>query len=337
MRWGEPANLIRLGLMRGVLPAFGLARIQYVLTPLSIGIYVALASAFAAGSWGLPAEGWLGIPIALVMSNWLAAFIMLALVHAGRYRVPPAPLSPPRIVDLIHLGLPLGVLTAIDGLFFFTTTLLVGHLGAATLAAHQIVMSFGSIAAATAASCGDAAAVRIGFRRGRRAWEDARHAGFVAIAMSVTMTSATAIAISTFPDFFLGLFISVKAPENQAIVAVARSLILFSSLFVFVEGFFGAGMGTLRGLEDIRFPMLLAPIVYWGVGMPVGFGLSSGLRWGAVGLWCGMVTSLSLSALVLVWRYARRSRHASLPALVEAPVPTHEPLLAPGISHGDNG
>ena len=33
MRWAEPANLMSLGLMRGVLPAFGMARILYLLTP----------------------------------------------------------------------------------------------------------------------------------------------------------------------------------------------------------------------------------------------------------------------------------------------------------------
>jgi hypothetical protein len=49
-----------------------------------------------------------------------------------------------------------------------------------------------------------------------------------------------------------------------------------------------------------------------------------------------MVTSLSLSALVLVWRYARRSRHPSLPATLDAPAALPEPLFAPTISRGDN-
>jgi multidrug resistance protein, MATE family len=337
MRWAEPANLLRFGLMRGILPAFGLARIQYVLTPVSIAIYVAAARVLATGFGIAPAQGWLGIPIALVITSWIAALVLLGLVHGTRHRrrVPLASPSLRHLAELLRLGLPIGIFTAIDGLFFFATTILVGRLGAATLAAHQIVMSFGSIAAVAAASCGDAAAVRIGFRRGRRAWTDARVAGFVAIAMSVTMTTATAIAIAIWPNVFIGLFISVHAPENQAIVRVAQSLILFSSLFVLVEGFYGAGTGTLRGLDDIRFPMLLAPVVYWGIGLPVGYGLSSLLQLGAAGLWCGMVTSLSLSALVLVGRYVWRSRRPSLPAAVGVPTRRCEPPLVPTLSGGD--
>jgi MATE family multidrug resistance protein len=339
MRWGEPANLIRLGLMRGVLPAFGLARALYALTPLSIGIYIAVSLLLAKGGLGLPARGWLGIPIAMVVANWISALIMLGLVHGTRCRerVPLARASLADIGATLRLGLPFGILQTIDGLFFFTITLMMGRLGAAALAAHQIVMSYGSIAAAFAASCGDAAALRIGFRRGQRAWADARAAGFVAIAISVTLTTAAAAAISTFPDVFLGFFINVNAAENRAIVVVAQSLTLLSSLFVFVEGFFGAGMGALRGLDDIRFPMLVAPIVYWGVGLPVGHGLSSNLHLGATGLWCGMVTSLSLIALVFVWRFTLRSHLAFLSRVGRTPTALRKPLLAPATCHGDNG
>jgi MATE family multidrug resistance protein len=338
MRGGEPANLIRLGLMRGVLPAFGLARALYALTPLSIGIYIAVSLLLAKGGLGLPARGWLGIPIAMVVANWISALIVLGLVHGTRCRER-VPLGRASLADIgatLRSGVAVRDIADDRRPVLFRDHADDGAPGGRALAAHQIVMSYGSIAAAFVASCGDAAALRIGFRRGQRAWADARAAGFVAIAISVTLTTAAA-AISTFPDVFLGFFINVNAAENRAIVVVAQSLTLLSSLFVFVEGFFGAGMGALRGLDDIRFPMLVAPIVYWGVGLPVGHGLSSNLNLGATGLWCGMVTSLSLIALAFVWRFTLRSHLALLSRVGRTPTALRKPLLAPATCHGDNG
>ncbi|MBV8839707.1 MAG: hypothetical protein JO000_24505, partial [Alphaproteobacteria bacterium] len=99
MRWGEPASLITLGLMRGVLPAFGLARILYLLTPASLVVYAIIAIALSKGILGLPPLRWLGVPIALVATRWLAALVMLAMVHASRHRRY-VPLAPPRLSAL---------------------------------------------------------------------------------------------------------------------------------------------------------------------------------------------------------------------------------------------
>ncbi|MEN3375398.1 MAG: multidrug resistance protein family, partial [Hyphomicrobiales bacterium] len=171
MRWAEPANLIALGLMRGVLPAFGLAPILYLLTPATIVIYAAIATALAKGAFGLPPMDWVGIPVALVVAKWLAALVMLVMVHATRCRRY-IPLAAPRfsvLGPMLRVGVPFGVVQALDTLFFFTTTLMIGRLGAVPLAAHQIVMNYGTITSSFAVSSGDAAALRIGFFRGRHA------------------------------------------------------------------------------------------------------------------------------------------------------------------------
>jgi MATE family multidrug resistance protein len=197
---------------------------------------------------------------------------------------------------------------AVDGAFFLVVSLMVGLLGSAALAAHQIVQNFGQIAYALAAACGDAAALRIGFRRGAKRLADARLAGFAAIAMSVAGMALMAATVFAFPEFFLGLFIDVAAPSNNETVAFALSLIPLASLFVLMDGLYGAGMGVLRGLNDTRFPMVLVGVVYWGLGLPIAYGLSSGLGLGLVGLWGGLVISLSLVGLALVVRYAWLNR-----------------------------
>jgi MATE family multidrug resistance protein len=332
MRWAEPANLITLGLMRGVLPAFGLARILYLLTPLTLLVYAGIAIALSKGAFGLPSMSWVGIPVALVVAKWLSAFVMLAMVHATRSRRH-IPLAAPRLSVLgpmLRVGIPLGIVQALDTLFFFTTTLMIGRLGAVPLAAHQIVMNYGTITSSFAISSGDAAALRIGFFRGRRAFADARRAGFIGMVMSLAMTSIAATFVALYPDFFLGLFLDLKAPETQSIVAVARSLALMSILWVLVDGVYVASLALPRATDDNRFAMLAVPFVYWGIGLTTAYVLSTPMQLGLIGYWYAFILALTLNAMILIARFAwvtRPSSHAIVergPALVDpVPGPTH--------------
>jgi MATE family multidrug resistance protein len=315
-----------------------MARILYLLTPVTLVVYAAAAIVLSRGVFGLPPMSWLGIPVALVAAKWLAAFVMLAMVHATRCRRQ-IPLAAPRMSVLgpmLRVGVPLGVVQALDTLFFFTTTLMIGRLGAVPLAAHQIVMNYGTITSSFAVSSGDAAALRIGFFRGQRAFADARRAGFVGMVMSFAMTSTAAICVALFPDFFLGLFLDLKAPETQPIVAVSRSLALVSILWGLTDGVYVASLGLPRATDDNRFAMLAVPFVYWGLGLSTAYVLSSTLQLGLVGYWYAFVLALTVNALVLIARFAWVSRPA-LQAMVEPPTRSHGPVLvrpASGLQHG---
>lgn len=323
MRWAEPANLISLGLMRGVLPAFGLARILYVLTPLSLVIYAGGSILLDKGAFGLPPLGWLGIPISLVVSRWVTAGVMLAMVHATRHRRH-IPLVLPRmsaLLPMLRVGVPIGITQGLDTLFFFTTTLMIGRLGAIPLAAHQIVMSYGTLVSSFAISSGDAGSLRVGFFRGGRAFADARRAGFIGMAMSVAVTSIAAVAVASFPDFFLALFIDIHAPQNQAVVAASRELIFVGIAFVLVDGVYLASLGLPRATQDNRFAAIAVPVVYWCLGLSTAYLLSSSLNLGLIGFWYGFILALTLNAVVLTARFAwvsRLDRAAAFPVLASA-------------------
>lgn len=306
MRWAEPANLLSLGLMRGVLPAFGLARIQYLLTPFALAVYVAGAFLLSRGTVGLPPIGWIAIPIAMVASRWVTALVMLAIVHATSHRKN-IPIIAPRLSVLgpmLRYGVPLGIVQALDTLFFFTTTLMIGRLGAVPLAAHQIVMGYGVLTSSFAVSAGDAGSLRISYLRGMRSFADARRAGFIGMILSLTMTSLSALLVFLFPDFFLGMFIDLDAPQNQAVVSASRELFYLCLFWILADGVYLAALGLPRATDDNRFAAFAVPFVYWGIGLPTAIVLSSVLQLGLTGYWYGFVLALGGNALVLTIRYA---------------------------------
>ncbi len=322
MRWAEPANLIRLGLMRAALPALGLASILFVLTPISIAVYVLLGFGLVSGHGGLPEVGWLGIPWAFVLVSWAGALVMLAVVHLGprRRKVPFGIAGVKGLFHVFGRGLPIGMMQAIDNVYYLTLTLLIGQFGAATLAAHQIALNFGTIAWAFASAFGDAGALRIRYRRGARAMDDAWRAGNVASTLSILSMTAAALVVAAFPATFIGLFLDARLPENASTVAIATTLIPFAAGFIFADGLYGAGMGVLRGLDDNRFAMIASALGYWGVGMPLACLFAFWLGYGGVGIWMGIVCGVTLVGSVLLARFAWQSRHFEAAAPVAAAV-----------------
>lgn len=312
MRWAEPANLVRLGLMRSALPALGLASILFALTPATILVYVLLGFGLVAGHAGLPAIGWLGIPTAFVVVSWASAAVMLAAVHLGPRRAK-VPFGIGGVGGLAHVfgrGLPIGTMQAIDNTYYLALTLLIGQFGAATLAAHQIALNFGTIAWALASAFGDAGALRIRYRRGARAMDDAWRAGKVASTLSILSMTAAALVLVAFPHTFIGLFLDAGRQENAAAVAIAVGFIPFAAGFIFADGLYGGGMGVLRGLDDNRFAMVTSACGYWGFGMPIACVFAFGLGYGGSGIWIGIDCGVTLVGSVLLARFGWQSGRA---------------------------
>ena len=67
-------------------------------------------------------------------------------------------------------------------------------------------------------------------------------------------------------------------------------------------------LGLLRGVQDTRVPMILAAVAYWGIGLPVSYGLGFGLDWGAAGVWAGLVSGLATASVLLAARFVSRLR-----------------------------
>ena len=99
---------------------------------------------------------------------------------------------------------------------------------------------------------------------------------------------------------------------DRAVILVATTLLVYSALFQFSDAIQVTAAGALRGYQDTRVTMLLTLFAYWGIGLPVGYGLGLshwfGTPSGPAGLWQGLVVGLTCAALMLGIRLARSAR-----------------------------
>lgn len=261
------------------------------------------------GKWGLPALGLAGIGWASTLSLW-GMFVALIgyIVTQPRYRPYQVfrglnQFEPPVFQDLVQIGLPIGVLAAVEAGMFTLTTFLMGQLGATALAAHQIALQTAAITFMVPLGISLATTVRVGQRLGERDYLGAKVAGGVGISLSIGFMGVMAVLFWLMPKTIVGLYLDVNNPANQAVVQLAQQLLGVAAVFQIVDGIQVSASGALRGFKDTQIPMLIGIVAYWGIGLTSGYWLGIQLKLGGVGLWWGLALGLLIAAVVLTWRF----------------------------------
>jgi MATE family multidrug resistance protein len=260
------------------------------------------------GHLGAPPLGVAGSGYASAINQWLMltglGLCIRIMPGLGALRVlrNALPASRTEMANILRLGLPIGAMRGIEVGVFVTAGILMGLLGAAALAAHQLVINCASISFMVPLGLGQAATVRVAYERGADRAGAARRAGFVALALGIVFMGAAAIVLWTAPEAIIAVYVDIADPANRETVEIARRLVAIAALFQVFDGMQVIAAGALRGYRDTFVPMLLATVGYWGAGFGGGWLLAFPLGYGAIGLWWGLAFGLAVVALLLTLR-----------------------------------
>jgi MATE family multidrug resistance protein len=305
LRWGVPAGLLGIGLVRAFLPAVGLERLMLFVMPAGIALNAGLNVWLIHGGFFLPPYGMRGSAAATVITMSLSAVGLLALLHGARHGHHVRPTVPrARVVwELLAIGVPVGLMVLVEAALFLATAFMIGVLGPVQLAAHQVAISIASVTFMVPWAIGQAANVRVAHALGAGAPAAARRAGFVAIALAAAFMGCMAVAMEVWPASIVRVYLA-----GGASAPVAVNLLRVAGAFQVMDGVQTTAAGALRGLKDTRVPMVLAAIGYWGIGFFLGRMLAFAGGLGAVGLWWGLVAGLATVAVGLTARFAVLTR-----------------------------
>lgn len=220
--------------------------------------------------------------------------------------------------QLVAVGAPISGAFLLEYGLFMSAALLMGWIGTAALAAHQIALQTAGVLFMVPYGIGMAATVRVGQAVGRGDAAAARQAGFMAIAVAgVFMAFMTLIVIAS--RFQIAhLFLGSATPDTSATVEMVGVLLIVGATFFICDGLQTAAAGALRGLNDTRMPLVFAAISFWLVGFTASYGLGFPLRFGAVGVWIGFSCGLVLFAALLILRFRYLTGRGYLPEMVRA-------------------
>jgi MATE family multidrug resistance protein len=303
--------------LRQLLAARARANAVMAITVVAVFVNAGLTWALVFGRFGLPALGVAG-------AGWATALVSWAMFAALAFHVARAPglaefgiFTDLRVIDtalwreILRLGLPVGGLALLEGGMFAVVAVLMGTLGAETLAANQIVVTVATFGLVIAIAIGEATAVRVAHAVGRGISALPRKCGFLGLAAGLAVMSVSATAFVILPRPITSIFIDTADPANAAVVAIAAQLLIIAAVFQLADGTQAIASRALRGLKDTTAPMWIAAVGYWGFGVTGGYVLCFPLGLGATGLWWGLALGLTVTAALLTWRFGTISPRAT--------------------------
>ena len=270
------------------------------------------------GYWGFPAlglngAGWATFCSRVAMAVGIAAFIYYyprfkqyrAGFRLGNY-------SKKLFSKMLHLGIPAGVQFIFEVAAFDFSLVMMGWLGTQALAAHQIAINLATISYMTTSGLAAAATIRVSQALGKHDFPALRRSAYVLLGMALALMTAWGILFVVGNTFLPGLYIS-----DPEVLRIAGPIVIIAGLFQLSDGMQVVCIGALRGLHDVKVPSVLIFIAYWVIALPLGYLFAFPLRWGAIGIWSGLLLGLTMTALAMLARFRHLSRKLAAPAKAE--------------------
>ena len=318
--WGMPFAGVFLALRSGG-EGITLTRLSMLAGFTGLAVNIVANYVLIFGKLGFPAMGGVGCGWATALSMFAMMLTMAFLLQKSRIE---------GVTDLFRrldrniwqsmgqflaLGMPIGLSLFVECSIFAIISLLIARFGAEIVSAHQIALNFTSLLFMIPLSLSMALSIRVGFSVGRKQPVRMKRIVQTGLFLALCFACVTCIFIITCADSIALLY-----TKEIAVRATAVHLLFFAALFQLSDAIQVNCCGALRGCKDTKVPMFLMILAYWGIGLPVGYGIGiigfGPIEPGAEGFWIGLIIGLTVSAILQGHRlYKTVNRLQAIPSL----------------------
>lgn len=214
---------------------------------------------FIFGGLGVPALGIAGAAWASVIAFWIKAMIYAMILMSprleGRYGITTSIAYNGKLLyKLLYFGVPAGLQYLTEAAIFTLIVLQIGQLGDIPLRATTMAINFNMIAFIPLIGVSIAASVLVGHHLTSTGAAGAIVATRSALAIGVGYSFLWASLYVFAPDFLLSLYrLGQSDPETLQAIALARTLLRFVAVYVFLDSVQLILTGALRGAGDTWF------------------------------------------------------------------------------------
>lgn len=290
------------------LEGLGNTIVAMVITLLMNGLNILLNWVFIYGNWGFESMGAAGAGLGSLISRIgmpLCFFGVMALHKEWKQylRMAWERFSWQRVRELAKIGFPIGGQTLLETFLFTASFVIIGWISKEALAAHQVANQIADMTFMLALGIGSATTIRVSHQLGEGNIYGVRMASNASIHLVLLMNTIGAALMIGLRNHIPMLF-----TEDAEVIAIASQLIVIAGLFQYADGLQAVGAAMLRGITDVRVPMVIAFVAYIVVGLSVGLLCAFPLQLGAVGIWVGFICGLALAAVCFHIRFRRLMR-----------------------------
>lgn len=261
------------------------------------------------GMFGISPMGVKGVGISTLIDRCLMATVMMSYVLRSKnfkiylHRFKLFAIDKIRSLQVIKIGAPVAMQYFFEISAFSGAVILIGIIGIAEQAAHQIAITLAATTYMIASGVASAATIKTGNNFGGRSFVDLRRSAIASYHVVIIFMSCTAILFVFANQLLPYLFIN-----DATVISIAAQLLIIAGLFQLFDGTQVVGLGILRGIGDVNIPTLITFLSYWIIGIPLGYFLGIYLEIGVTGIWYGLTTGLLTASILLFFRFQQRTK-----------------------------
>ena len=264
------------------------------------------------GKAGFPELGLLGAGLSTLIARIIMfAVFLIYIMRAKRFRkyaeaFRKSLVSRPKIRRLFNMGYPLALQTGMETSTFSISAVMMGWLGATTLAAHQVTITISQICFLMMMGLTSAVSILVSNAYGRNDFKSVKEYTSKGWFMTLGVSAFFCIFIYIFRYSIVGMF-----TDSAEVSAIAVSLLFVLFTYQFGDGLQLCFSNALRGIQDVKPIMIMAFISYYLIAIPAAYllGFKTGL--GATGIWMGFPIGLTTAGIFYYIRFRSRVRRLS--------------------------
>ena len=215
---------------------------------------------------------------------------------------------PPLMTKILRMGLPGGFQFFFEIAAFSLAVIMIGWLGEAQLAAHQIAINLAATTYMMATGIAAAGSIRVEMALGKGQRQGVMQAGTAAILLVALFMGFCCFIFLMANDWLVSLYIR----DNPQVAGIAAGLIVIAAFFQLSDGIQVVALGALRGISDVNVPTLITLVAYWIIALPMSYVLAFWLAMDVTGVWIGLSVGLAVSAALLTVRFYRNLHRLKL-------------------------
>ena len=277
------------------LQAFEIVFIPNLVTVICVFLNIALNIILVFG-WGIiPSMGVVGLAIASLITRYVMG---LTLYFYALFKMHPRDFHKTGFYQsLIKIGFPIAFAIMIEFVAFNIIVVFLGKVSGAYAAAQNLICTLTTVSFMVPLAISNAIAVKAGFANGANNMVDFKRYSFIGMAMCVGFMTVSAIIVTLFPEFLIGLF-----TKDLELIKICVPVVLLLGIFQIFDGMQVALAGIFKGLKDTKIVLIANFIAYWLISIPLGYTLSFKYGLTLKGFWIGLISS-AVVLCIIMWTY----------------------------------
>ncbi len=272
-------------------------------------INIVLGIILVKGMFGIAPMGVKGVGISTLIDRALMALVMMGFVmrskdlkmYVRQFRL--SAVDKLRSLQIIKIGAPVAMQYFFEISAFSGAVILIGTIGIAEQAAHQIAITLAALTYMIASGIASAATIKTGNTFGGKSFLDLRRSAIASYHIVLLLMCFTAVIFISCSSLLPHIFIS-----DVSVLKIAAQLLIIAGFFQLFDGTQVVGLGVLRGIGDVNIPTFITFLSYWLIGIPLGYFLGIYLGLGVTGIWYGLTVGLLTASILLFFRFQQRTR-----------------------------